>query len=334
LVCLWRTPDTYHRAGLERGTATSTSTKPGTTSDDRPRGYTASTIHVEPLEIQVRRGLKLTLETTWSVEGPDDKRVLSTPLVVKTTSTTPKSWQQHLAPLIAVQDLINLAYQGFVPAGRATVEFQCADDGHQRPTPEMWNSRFMTTSSGVTRPESMTEFPLFNLANIGGVRGVRNWIRLDDDFPRATGPLINAYRFGASGLELRLIEVALGLEYWTRVHSDMGRAWAQPRRIRKRTWEPLPMAIGRHVGPAFGEFVGDLAKWSTRFWDTYNKFKHAPSFDYDTNEIRLLGESGALLLLGVLLNRAAGNKTPMRVILQSHRTHMIGYDMRRLLANS
>ena len=32
LVCLWRTPDTYHTAGLERGTATSTSTRPGTTS--------------------------------------------------------------------------------------------------------------------------------------------------------------------------------------------------------------------------------------------------------------------------------------------------------------
>ena len=28
----WRTPDTYHTAGLERGTATSTSTRPGTTS--------------------------------------------------------------------------------------------------------------------------------------------------------------------------------------------------------------------------------------------------------------------------------------------------------------
>jgi len=28
------TPDTYHTAGLERGTATSSSTRPGTTSDD------------------------------------------------------------------------------------------------------------------------------------------------------------------------------------------------------------------------------------------------------------------------------------------------------------
>jgi len=32
LLVSWRTPDTYHTAGLERGTATSTSTRPGTTS--------------------------------------------------------------------------------------------------------------------------------------------------------------------------------------------------------------------------------------------------------------------------------------------------------------
>jgi hypothetical protein len=88
------------------------------------------------------------------------------------------------------------------------------------------------------------------------------------------------------------------------------------------------------LGPAFGEFVGDLAKWSTKFWDTYNKLKHAPLFEYDANEIRLLGDSGALLLLGTLLNGVAGNKTPMKVILQSHRTHMVGYNMRRLLANT
>ncbi|MBA3415478.1 MAG: threonine--tRNA ligase, partial [Chloroflexia bacterium] len=33
LGCLWRTPNTYRTAGVRRGTATSTSTRPGTTSD-------------------------------------------------------------------------------------------------------------------------------------------------------------------------------------------------------------------------------------------------------------------------------------------------------------
>lgn len=299
--------------------------------DDRQKGYTAATVHVEPLEIQIRPGLKLTLGTTWSVEGPDDRRILSTPLVVGTTSARPRTWQQHVVPLIAVQDLINLAYEGFVPAGHGTVEFQCVKDRQPRQTPQMWNSRLMAVSRGVSRPKSMTEFPLFNLRNIGGVRGVRNWIRLDHEYPRATGPLTTAYRYGASSVELRLIEIALGLEYWTKVHRKLGRAWAQPRRLRRGVNEPLPMAVGRHVGPAFAEFVGDLAEWSKRFWDTYSSLKHAPSFEYDIAEVRLLGDSGALLLLGALLNQVATNKIPMKVICDSHRTHMIGYNVRELL---
>jgi hypothetical protein len=298
--------------------------------DSRPKGYTASTVHVEPLEIEIRRGLQLTLSTTWSVEGPADKRVLSTPLVIGTVSKTPRTWQQHLVPLIAVQDLINLAYQGFVPAEHGTVEFKCRADDQPRQTPRLWNSRLMTVPTGVSRPDSMTEFPLFHLDNIG-VRGVRNWIRLDHNYPRATGPITNTYRYGASGAETRLIETALGLEYWTKVHKELGRAWAQPRKLRKKTYEPLPMSIGRHVGPAFTEFVGDLYKWSDRFWETYNSLKHAPAFEYDSYEMGLLADSGALLLLGALLNRAAGNKTPMKVICDSHRTYMIGYNMRKLL---
>jgi len=34
--CLWRTPNTYRKAGIRRGTATSTSTRPGTTSAASP----------------------------------------------------------------------------------------------------------------------------------------------------------------------------------------------------------------------------------------------------------------------------------------------------------
>jgi hypothetical protein len=275
--------------------------------DDRPKRYTASTVDVETLEIEIRRGLKLTLDTTWSVEGPADKRVLSTPLVVGTASKRPRSWREHLPALIAVQDLINLAYEGFVPAEHGTVGFKCREDGQPRSTPRMWNSRLMTVPRGVSKA-SMTKVPLFYLAHIGGVRGVRNWIRLDHDYPRATGPITNMYRYGASGAEVRLIEIALGLEYWTKVHKELGRAWAKPRK-RKKVNEPLPMSVGRHVGPAFTEFVGgDLDGWSEMFWSTYTSLKHAPNFEYDPYDVQTLGDTGALLLLGALLNRVAGNK--------------------------
>lgn len=304
--------------------------------DNRLKRYTAATVDVQPIEIEIRRGFTLKLDTTWHVDGPTDRRTLSTPLVVGTSAKTPKPWHDHLIPLMAVQDLISLAHEGFVAASRATVDFNCADDGRPRETPELWNSRLMALPrrGSVSRPESMTEFPLFHLAHIGGVRGLRNWIRLDRQHPRATGPITTAYRYGTSGVEVRLIEIALGLEYWTKVHKELGREWAQPRKLRKKTFEPLPMSIGRHVGPAFTEFVGDLYKWSDRFWETYNSLKHAPTFEYNPYEVQLLGDTGALLLLGALLNRVAGNRIPMKVLCNSHRTHTTGYDMRELLGSS
>jgi hypothetical protein len=177
----------------------------------------------------------------------------------------------------------------------------------------------------------MTEIPLFYLGHIGGVRGLRNWIRLDHDYPRATGPITNMYRYGASGAEVRLIEIALGLEYWTKAHRELGRAWAKPRKRTKKTYEPLPMSVGRHVGPTFTEFVGDLDKWSDKSWDSCNYLKHAPTFEYNAYEVQTLGDTGALLLLGALLNRVAGNKVPMKVLCQSHRTENLKQNVRRLV---
>jgi hypothetical protein len=212
--------------------------------------------------------------------------------VIGTVSKTPRTWQQHLVPLIAVQDLINLAYRGFVPAEHATVEFKYREDDQPRKTPRMWNSRLMTVPPGVSRPNSMTEFPLFHLQNIGGVQGVRNWIRLDHEYPRATGPITNVYCYGASGVEVRLIEIALGLEYWTKVHNELRTHVGEAAKANEENLEPLPMSVGRHVGSAFADFVGDLYKWSDLFWNTYNNLKHAPNFEYDPYEVQTLGDTG------------------------------------------
>jgi len=187
---------------------------------------------------------------------------------------------------------------------------------------------------GVSSPTSMTEVPLFYLGHIGGVKGLRNWIRLDHEHGRATGPITNTYRYGRTGIEVHLIELAVGMEYWTNLHKKLGRAWAQPRRLRKKTNEPLPMSIGRHVGPAFSDFVGDLDKRSQLFWDAYTSLKHAPSYEYDPRDIQVLGDSGQLLLLGELLNRVAGNRTPMKAIASSHRTQHLKQRIQKLVAAS
>jgi hypothetical protein len=59
--------------------------------------------------------------------------------------------------------------------------------------------------------------------------------------------------------------------------------------------------------------------------------KHAPNYEYNPSEVQLLGDTGELLLLGALLNRVACNKVPMKALCQSHRTHTMGYNMRKLL---
>lgn len=295
--------------------------------DGRSKTWQASIPHTETLQLGIRKGLDLTLSTTWSVEGPTDRRILSTPLVVGTHSVRPRPWEEHLAPLLAVQDLINLAYKGFVPAERGTVQFRYDDIVQPLQRPQMWNSRLMTVPRSAKKPESMTQFPVFNLAQIGGVRGLRNWIRLDQRYPRATGPLSSLYRYGTGGVEMRLAALALGIEYWTKVHGSAGVKWAQPARKN----ESMPMAMGRYVGPAFANFVGDLEAWSELFWRTYNQLKHAPNFEYDPHEIYLLGESGALLLQGALLNRVANNRKLMKILCDSHRNNRLMHSVQKLV---
>lgn len=306
-------------------------------AEGSPRQFTAKTVGVEPLELEIRRGFKLKLDSTWHVDGPDDRRTINAPLVVGTSSRTPRKWHDHLVPLLAVQDLINLAHERFVPAERARVEFRIDDDGLPRESATLWNSRLMALPrrGGVSSPESMTRLPLFYLGHIGGVQGLRNWIRLDTKHPRATGPLTNAYRYGEAGVEVHLIEIALGMEYWTRLHNEqLKRAWAKPRKRGKKN-EPLPMAMGRHVGPAFTDFVGgNLDAWVDLFWGTYNSLKHAPNFEYDPYEVETLGETGALLLLGALLNRVAGNRRPMKVLTSSVRTQRLKERVQKLVAET
>ena len=306
------------------------------TAQGSPKQYRAKTVEVEPLELEIRNGFNLKLDSTWHVDGPDDRRTINAPLVVGTSSRTPRKWHDHLVPLLAVQDLVNLAHEGFVPAEQARVEFKVEDDGRPRESATLWNSRLMALprQGGVSCPKSMTEIPLFYLGHIGGVKGLRNWIRLDHEHGRATGPITSTYRYGRNGVEVHLIELAVGMEYWTNLHKKLGRVWAQPRRLRKKTNEPPPMSIGRHVGPAFAEFVGDLDKWSQLFWDAYTSLKHAPLYEYDARDIEVLGDSGQLLLLGELLNRVAGNRTPMKAIASSHRTQHLKQRIQRLVAAS
>lgn len=240
--------------------------------------------------------------------------------------------------MLSVRDLLNLAYDGFVLAssGRAILDYA---RGYEPSTkPEFWSERFMTAPTAAEVAKTGEAFPIFSLHSLGGITGVKRWINLDRNHPRATGPLVNKYRLGATGVEIRLIEIAAAMEYWTKVHRGLGRSWAQeiPKNSgsRRVAYKPLPVSMAMKAGPAFAEFVGgDIDKWCDAFWSTYNWLKHAPNYQYDTSAVRLLAESGEVLLLASLLARCTGNRRIVATICEDHRKHDVGYQLRQLLSS-
>jgi hypothetical protein len=72
---------------------------------------------------------------------------------------------------------------------------------------------------------------------------------------------------------------------------------------------------------------GTLGHFWMNFGDVYNLDKAADGY------VRL-AEDGQLLLLGELLNRVAGNRTPMKAIASSHRTQHLKQRIQKLVAAS
>lgn len=295
-----------------------------TDTQGRVQSYKAQLRSANPRVSPKRLGITTALSSKWSASGPRDGRLISNPLTVTTQSDRPKSWRDHIQPIMAVQDLINLAYQGFVPASEGTADIETKSGEKHTRSPELWSSRLMVVPKGSERPKKMTEFPVFNLGDIGGIRGVDGWIELDRKFPRATGPLAKIYRIGnLLAIETRLIEVAVAIEYYVGIHRREA-AWAS------KTNGHYTMALAKHAGPAFHEFVGDAKKWADLFKETYNSLKHDPRFSYDSGDIATLAQSGEILLQSALMNRIARNKRMTSTICESHRNSNIGQDAKDL----
>jgi hypothetical protein len=275
----------------------------------------------------VRRGIKLSFSSHWSITGPDDVRVLKNPLAVITESARPKDWWDHLELILAVQDLINMAYQGFVVADVGTADIEVKQEDPRARSPELWIGRIMTVPPSSTAPKSMNEFPVFNLPQIGGIRGVDGWIELTHKYGRATGPISKIYRFGSAlAAETRCMEIAAAIDYWSEIHRRSGAAWAD------RTNGTLTEVLAKFVGPAFTEFVGDIKVWSKIFRDTYNRIKHEPVFSYDAEDVYTITRSAEILLQSALLNRIARNKKMTHIICDSHRNYDVGIEVRKIVA--
>lgn len=291
----------------------------------RAVSYSVSLRSAQPRETPERRGVTVSLASRWSVSGPEDNKLLSNPLTVTTRSRKPRSWIDHVTPILAIQNLISLGFQGFVAADVGTARIETFSAERPLSSPDLYVSELMHVPRATKPPKSLNEFPTFNLSDINGIRGVDAWVRLEQNHPRAAGPLAKIYRFGDSqAIETRLIEVAVAIDYWIHVHRRTTK-WAQV----KKGDNPYSLAL--HVGPAFGEFVGDITKWSKIFRGAYNDLKHNPRFKYGIAEIGAVAQSGEILLQCALMNQVAGNKQITRKICESHRTHYLGRQIREIV---
>lgn len=149
-----------------------------------------------------------------------------------------------------------------------------------------------------------TRWPLFHLETIGGVDGLRRWIELEAEHPRAVQTVVGPYRHGFASPEMQLMYSVSGIETW--VKSARPAKWAHGKLFAQQ--------LATHVGAPFEDFVGDPERWDRAVFREYNALKHDPEHVADYRRITCFAESARLLLGVALLNDVAGTGEPGRVI--------------------
>ncbi|MFF7231296.1 hypothetical protein [Streptomyces sioyaensis] len=288
--------------------------------ESRARSFRLQVTTPERESCPLRGGRVLSLASHWRVGGSSDDRTVYSPVAISCNAKRATAIRELFTPIIHMQDLLNIAYDGFVLARGGRVTFP--GNGNPRTHPRLWNSRTMFQPAGVPTPESMTENPLFLLEHLGGISGISRWIKLCEDTPRISRVLSSRFRIGSPGPEARLMEIASAIEYWVALQDRSGVAWAQERR--------RPLALALRVGKHFTDWVGDAQEWDSIFAGTYNAIKHDPTFAPDPYAVSYLAEAGYLLLLSAILNRVSASKKPSLSIFNSHRNYNLSEAVKAL----
>jgi hypothetical protein len=190
----------------------------------------------------------------------------------------------------------------------------------------MWNGALMRALPAV---ESLTpkQVPAFDLASIGGINGLKRWIRLAESYSLAARVVTDRYRMGHTRAVDAIRDAANGIEYWVNAHRRTAK-WPQ---LPKDIKNPSPAkALARHIGGPFTTWVGNPNKWAEDFWSAYNQLKHEPNFIFESYNLADLATSGRLLLAAALLNRVALSKTPSKHLFGSAEYHNLGFRFREL----
>ncbi|GAA1347811.1 hypothetical protein [Saccharothrix algeriensis] len=286
--------------------------------DRRLKGFTLKVENAAEEVVGISDGREVAVSSHWSIAGPRSRRSIFAPVSIICRSESPVELWDLLQPIFRIQELISIAYDGFVVAEGGVIDFDMASKPPTRPP--FWNYFLMHVPNGVRVPKSLGEKPMFWLGSLGDASILARWIELCDSHPRLVKPISNFYRRGAATPELRLMEAATAMEYWcSAIKKKPGYEWAKASK-----GEYPALVIAKHLGEGFSSWVGNAEAWADLFWSRYNKLKHEPSFKVDEGELSFLASIGFRLLVAEVLSEVAGDVKVGALYLRNWRIDSLG----------
>lgn len=285
--------------------------------DKRVRGYRLTLDDSTPsMSASLTRGRTLYVSSRWSVGGTEMDRRITVPTTFAVECRRPVPVFEVLRPLVQLQDLLGLLYQGFLPAHRADLELDL------RPDPRAGDRRAPCWSGPLFEPPARARtadpWPMLSLNDLGGVAGLARWIRLAEQHPRAIDPVLAPFRAGRMSSESELLTLGASIEYWVASHRRRKVKWASPRMPKRtRSHRRIMEAATLRAGKEFAAWVVDRGAWCDDFSNTYEELKHEPSSSVDAGLLHDLVDGGRYLLFGLLADRAAGSRAPTRKLYKT-----------------
>jgi hypothetical protein len=271
--------------------------------------------------------IDIELQGTWS--ATDDESVQQTgirPLLeVISTSARPRDLRQHIDVASRIQDLVSLAYDRYLAAHSARVTVEGAVP--EAAGPRLWHAELARYGLEPTRRKEI--HPLFRLGDLGGSTALHRWIRLTRQYPDAADAIRVQNRAGFT-LNARLVQLGAAIEHYVGQNTAESRRKGSPVQWTKQG-PTFASALARRAGKSFAKFINDPDKWGELFGNAYRVAKH-PGTPRETDErLRFFNASAQVLLVCILLDRAAGSRQPSTVLLSDPRLANIAQQANKIV---
>lgn len=224
-----------------------------------------------PEPIRLHRTMNLTMRPTWRTSQADDRNRFHVDDVVELATATkrPRSWDEHLAPILAIRDLIALS--GWHRISFSSLTVNRGDDPIRVLSGDAVGDHWapvLTYQINRKEEQSLGAPYLFDYSDLG-TTGIRRWLRIRKHFRRAFQPLVAILDQKDSYVETRLLQSSIALD-------ALGYQLALDKGIRKAGQRlSHPHALQQVIDDTKRHPVADPAEWKERSDRCYNGIKHA-----------------------------------------------------------